>query len=71
MSSGAKGPVMGHLQDVGMSWPSHLVRAWAIAAVFLFGAVRLLLHGLLPWMDQEAGRRTLHSAAGLLGEDAS
>lgn len=71
MASGARAPVMGHLRDVGMTWPSHLIRAWTISIVFLLGALRLLLHGLLPWMDQEAGQRTLHHAARLMGEDAS
>jgi Family of unknown function (DUF6356) len=34
---------MKHLNDVGMSYLGHLLRAWSIALV-------LLIHGLLPFV---------------------
>ena len=40
---------MGHLEDVGMGYFALLKTAWGMAFLLLFGGVRLLIHGLLPF----------------------
>lgn len=58
---------MGHLEDVGMGYFAHLKRAWGMAFLLLFGGVRLLIHGLLPFFDIEAGQRTVTKARRRMG----
>ncbi len=60
---------MGHLEDVGKGWFSHLKGAWGMAFVFLFGGMRLLVHGLLPFVDTEAGQRTVSTARRRMGHE--
>ena len=38
-----------------------------MAFLFLFGGVRLLIHGLLPFFDTEAGQRTVTKARRRMG----
>jgi hypothetical protein len=58
---------MGHLEDVGMGYFAHLKTAWGMAFLLLFGGVRLLIHGLLPFVDTEAGQRTVTKARRRMG----
>ncbi|MEC8625981.1 MAG: DUF6356 family protein [Candidatus Thermoplasmatota archaeon] len=44
---------MGHLEDVGMGYFAHLKTAWGMAFLLLFGGVRLLTHGLLPFLTSK------------------
>tara|TARA_B100000900_G_scaffold115999_1_gene97630 strand:- start:1577 stop:1816 length:240 start_codon:yes stop_codon:yes gene_type:complete len=58
---------MGHLNDVGMNWFAHLITAWGMAAMFLLGSVRLLVHGLLPFVDVKAGQNTVANVRRRMG----
>tara|TARA_B100000459_G_scaffold75423_1_gene42005 strand:+ start:61 stop:300 length:240 start_codon:yes stop_codon:yes gene_type:complete len=60
---------MGHLNDVDMNWFAHLITAWGMAAMFLFGSVRLLVHGLLPFIDVKAGQNTVANVRRRMGHD--
>ena len=40
-----------------------------MAFVFLFGGMRLLVHGLLPFVDTEAGQRTVSTARRRMGHE--
>ncbi|MBL6744166.1 MAG: hypothetical protein ISP83_07290 [Candidatus Poseidonia sp.] len=50
---------MGHLADINKSYFSHLVGAWKMAFWFALGSVRLIIHGIIPDVDQHAGQRTV------------
>ena len=50
---------MGHLADINKSYFTHLVGAWKMACWFALGAERLIIHGLLPNVDVEAGQKTV------------
>ena len=50
---------MGHLADINKSYFNHLVGAWKMAFWFALGAVRIIIHGLLPNVDVEAGQKTV------------
>lgn len=50
---------MGHLADVNKSYLAHLVGAWKMAFWFALGSVRLIIHGMIPGIDQHAGQRTV------------
>jgi len=60
---------MGHLDDVNMSWFAHLRTAWGMAAVFFIGSIRLLVHGILPFVDDKAGQTTVAKARTRMGHD--
>jgi len=60
---------MGHLNDVNMNWFTHLFTAWSMAAMFLFGSVRLLVHGVLPFVDDKAGQNTVARVRRRMGHD--
>jgi hypothetical protein len=51
---------MGHLKDINKSYLSHLFGAWKMAFWFFLGSFRLILHGLIPNLDTEAGRDTVN-----------
>lgn len=50
---------MGHLSDINKSYFAHLRGAWVMSFWFALGAVRLIIHGLLPNVDEHAGERTV------------
>lgn len=50
---------MGHLADIDKSYFSHLVGAWKMAFWFALGSVRLIVHGILPNFDEDAGQKTV------------
>ena len=50
---------MGHLADINKSYFAHLVGAWKMALWFALGSVRLIIHGILPNIDEHAGQRTV------------
>lgn len=60
---------MGHLADVGMSYFGHMRTAWGMAFVFLLGALRLVVHGILPNVDTMAGQTTVAKARQRMGHD--
>ena len=51
---------MGHLADIDKSYFSHLLGAWKMAFWFTLGAFRLIIHGLIPNFDTEAGQDTVN-----------
>jgi|TARA_B110000438_G_C15796086_1_gene642908 hypothetical protein len=56
---------MSHLKDIQKGYFAHLYGAWKMAFFFVFGALRCIIHGLLPNFDTEcaqetAGRVTAH-----------
>jgi hypothetical protein len=50
---------MGHLSDVNKSYFGHMSDAWKMAFWFALGAVRLVIHGVLPNIDVSAGQSTV------------
>lgn len=51
---------MGHLAEIDKSYFQHLSGAWKMAFWFALGAVRLLIHGVLPNFDRDAGQQTVN-----------
>jgi len=60
---------MGHLKDINKTYFQHLVGAWRMAFSFGFGSLRLIIHGLLPNFDTEAGHSTVQKYEGPSNED--
>ena len=60
---------MGHLADMNMNWFTHLWTAWGLALMFLIGGLRLVGHGLLPFIDTKAGQHTVTLARRRMGHD--
>jgi len=50
---------MGHLTEIDKSYFQHMLGAWKMAFWFALGAVRLLIHGVLPNFDRDAGQKTV------------
>jgi hypothetical protein len=51
---------MRHLAEIDKSYFQHMLGAWKMAFWFALGAVRLLIHGVLPNVDQDAGQKTVN-----------
>ncbi len=51
---------MGHLADINKSYISHLIGAWKMAFWFSLGGIRLIIHGLIPNFDVDAGQDTVN-----------
>ena len=49
---------MGHLKDVQKGYLSHLIGAWKVSLIFFFGAIRCIIHGVIPNFDQECAQDT-------------
>ena len=49
---------MSHLKDVQKGYLSHLFGAWKLSLIFLFGAIRCIIHGVIPNFDQECAQDT-------------
>ena len=49
---------MGHLKDVKMNYFTHLFGAWKFTIIFIFGAFRCFIHGLIPNVDTECAQNT-------------
>ena len=60
---------MGHLQDLNISYFKHLKQAWKMAFWFGLGSLRLIIHGILPNVDIEAGQSTVSKYTGAPAED--
>jgi|TARA_B110001452_G_C15224154_1_gene424324 hypothetical protein len=60
---------MGHLKDINATYFQHLIRAWKMAFWFGLGSLRLIIHGLLPNFDIEAGHSTVKKYDGSPIED--
>ena len=44
-----------HLEDVGLSYTAHLIRAWKIGFGFLFLFPIMIIHGIVPgWFTTSA-----------------
>ena len=51
---------MGHLSDINKSYFAHLIGAWKMSFWFTLGALRLIIHGLIPNFDINAGQNTVN-----------
>ena len=60
---------MGHLKDINKTYLQHLVGAWRMAFWFGFGSLRLIIHGMIPNFDTEAGHSTAQKYEGPTNED--
>lgn len=60
---------MGHLKDLNISYFQHLRQAWKMAFWFGLGSIRLLIHGIVPDFDTEAGHSTVLRYTGTPIED--
>ena len=49
---------MGHLKDVGMGYFEHMLGAYKLAFRYALGALQLLIHGLIPGVFIDAGKKT-------------
>lgn len=48
---------MGHLEDVGITYFSHMKRAFTLSLRYGLSAVQLIIHGLLPFLFINAGKK--------------
>jgi hypothetical protein len=60
---------MGHLKDINKTYLQHLIGAWRMAFWFGFGSLRLVIHGIIPNFDTEAGHSTVQKYEGPTKED--
>lgn len=47
-----------HPKAVGKNWFTHLLGAWKMALIFQLGAIRCIVHGLIPDIDTECAQQT-------------
>lgn len=52
---------MGHLEDVNMTYFSHMKRAFALSFQYGLSAVQLIIHGFLPFLFIDAGKKAADS----------
>ncbi len=50
---------MGHLKKIGKSYFSHLFGAWKMAVFFALGAIRCIIHGVIPDVDTTCAQDTV------------
>ena len=49
---------MGHLKDVGMGYFDNMLGAYKLAFRYGLGVIQLLIHGLIPSLFIDAGKKT-------------
>jgi len=49
---------MSHLKAIQKGYFSHLFGAWKMSAIFIFGALRCIIHGFLPNFDTTCAQDT-------------
>ena len=49
---------MGHLKEINKGNFSHLYGAWKMAGFFLLGAIRCIIHGVIPDVDTTCAQDT-------------
>ena len=49
---------MGHLKEINKGYFSHLFGAWKMAGFFLLGAIRCIIHGVIPDVDTTCAQDT-------------
>ena len=52
---------MSHLEDVGMTYFSHMKRAFTLSFRYGLSAVQLVIHGVLPFLFIDAGKKAADS----------
>lgn len=52
---------MGHLEDVNMTYFAHMKRAFSLSFRYGLSAVQLIIHGLLPFLFIDAGKKAADS----------
>ncbi|WP_438995052.1 DUF6356 family protein [Poseidonia sp.] len=48
---------MGHLNDVGMTYFEHLIRAFRLSIRFGLSSIQLIIHGIFPMLFIDAGKK--------------
>ena len=49
---------MGHLKEISKGYFSHLFGAWKMAVFFALGAIRCIIHGVIPDVDTTCAQDT-------------
>ena len=49
---------MGHLKAINKGYFSHLFGAWKMAVFFALGAIRCIIHGVIPDIDTTCAQDT-------------
>jgi len=52
---------MGHLQDVNMTYLSHMKRAFSLSFRYGLSTVQLIIHGFIPSLFIDAGKKAADS----------
>ncbi|MGY8755092.1 MAG: DUF6356 family protein [Candidatus Poseidoniales archaeon] len=58
-----------HPKAIGKNWFTHLLGAWKMAAIFQMGAIRCIVHGLIPDFDINAATNTAAAATEIIPEE--
>jgi hypothetical protein len=53
--------VMGHLQDVNMTYLSHMKRAFSLSFRYGLSTLELIIHGFIPYLFIDAGKKAADS----------
>jgi hypothetical protein len=53
--------VMGHLQDVNMTYLSHMKRAFSLSFRYGLSTLELIIHGFIPSLFIDAGKKAADS----------
>ena len=57
----AMGLLMGHLDDVNMTYFAHMKRAFSLSFRYGLSTVQLIIHGFLPFLFIDAGKKAADS----------
>jgi hypothetical protein len=52
---------MGHLEDVNMTYFTHMKRAFSLSFRYGLSTVQLIIHGFLPFLFIDAGKKAADS----------
>tara|TARA_Y100000748_G_scaffold68251_1_gene55606 strand:- start:270 stop:563 length:294 start_codon:yes stop_codon:yes gene_type:complete len=58
VKQGATDSNMGHLKEINKGYFSHLFGAWKMAGFFALGAIRCIIHGVIPDLDTTCAQDT-------------
>jgi len=53
--------LMGHLQDVNMTYLSHMKRAFSLSFRYGLSTLQLIIHGFIPSLFVDAGKKAADS----------
>ena len=49
---------MGHLKEINKGYFPHMFGAWKMAGFFILGAIRCIIHGVIPDVDTTCAQDT-------------